>query len=77
MTAEQLDLISTDPAVMHGQAAISGTRIPVSVVLDCLAAGMSTEGILTEHPTLSVNAARAAALGALRVRAELSPLTAR
>jgi len=78
VTAEQLDLISTDPAVMHGQAVISRTRIPVSVVLDCLAGGMSTEDILAEYPTLTGDGVRAAAAyGALLAREELSPLTAR
>ncbi len=78
MTAEQLDLISIDPAVMHGQAVISRTRIPVSVVLDCLAAGMSTEDILAEYPALAGDGVRAAAAyGALLAREELSPLTAR
>jgi uncharacterized protein (DUF433 family) len=32
-------MISADPQVMHGQAMIAGTRVPVSVILDCLAAG--------------------------------------
>ena len=32
------DYISVDPNVMHGVACIAGTRIPVSVVLDNLAA---------------------------------------
>ena len=41
MTAEQLQMISADPRVMHGQAVIAGTRVPVSVILDCLAAGMT------------------------------------
>jgi len=40
---------------------VSGTRIPVSVVLDCLAARMSTEGVVAEYPTLTVDAVRAAA----------------
>src|SRR5579875_3530822 len=30
MTAEQLELITSDPAVMHAQAVIAGTRVPVS-----------------------------------------------
>jgi uncharacterized protein (DUF433 family) len=38
-------MISTDPAVMHGQAVITGTRVPVSVILDCLAAGMTSYAI--------------------------------
>ena len=48
MTADQLEMISTDPQVMHGQAVIAGTRVPVSVILDCLAAGMTAEEITAE-----------------------------
>jgi hypothetical protein len=33
-TADQLEMISTDPRVMYGQAVIAGTRVPVSVILD-------------------------------------------
>lgn len=40
------DHITTDPAVCNGRACIKGTRIPVSVVLDNLAAGTSLEEIL-------------------------------
>ena len=35
--------ISSDPAVCHGLACIKGTRIPVAVVLDNLAAGLSAD----------------------------------
>ena len=52
VTAEQWALISTDPAVMHGQAVIAGTRVPVSVILDCLAAGMTAEDVVAEFPTV-------------------------
>ena len=31
--------VTTDPQIMHGAVCIRGTRIPVSVVLDNLAAG--------------------------------------
>jgi uncharacterized protein (DUF433 family) len=41
MTTEQLALISSDPAVLRGQAVITGTRVPVSVILDCVVAGMT------------------------------------
>ena len=69
-------LISTDPAVMSGQAVIAGTRVPVSVVLDCLAAGMSAEQIASQYPTLASAGARAAAAyGALLAREELVPLS--
>lgn len=55
-----LTRISVDPGVCHGQACIRGTRIMVSVILDCLAAGMSEVQILTEYPTLSLPDIRAA-----------------
>jgi uncharacterized protein (DUF433 family) len=34
-------VISAEPQVMHRQAVIAGTCVPVSVILDCLAAGMT------------------------------------
>ena len=75
MTAEQLEMISTDPRVMHGQAVIAGTRVPVSVVLDCLAAGMTAEEITAEYPSVAAAGVRAvAAYGAALAREELLPL---
>ncbi len=52
--------ISTDPAVCHGQACIKGTRIPVAVVLDNLAAGLSPDEIVASYPPLGVDDVRAA-----------------
>ncbi len=75
MSPDRLGLITTDPAVLNGQAVIVGTRVPVSVVLDCLAAGMSTEQIVAEYPTLTSEGVQAAAAyGALLAREELVPL---
>lgn len=75
MTVEQLALISTDPAVLHGQAVIARTRVPVSVVLDCLAAGMTVDQITAEYPTVTAPGIHAAAAyGALLARDELVPL---
>ena len=69
---DPLELISIDPAVCHGQACIRGTRIPVSVVLDALAEGMSEAEILVGYPTLTVEGIRAAAAyGAALAREEL------
>ncbi len=74
MSADRLRLITTDPARVGGQAVIVGTRVPVSVALDCLAAGMSVEQIVAESPTLTAGAVpAAAAYGALLVREELVP----
>ena len=44
--------IHADPAIMHGAACFRGTRIPVSVVLDNLAAGETPERILDQYPSL-------------------------
>jgi uncharacterized protein (DUF433 family) len=75
VTSEQLELISADPRVMHGQAVIAGTRVPVSVILDCLAAGMTAEQITAEYPTVTVAGVRAAAAyGAALAREELLPI---
>jgi uncharacterized protein (DUF433 family) len=61
MTAmEWRERISTDPAVCHGQACIKGTRIPVAVVLDNLAAGLSAAEIVASYPPLRVDDVRAA-----------------
>lgn len=53
------EYITTDPRVCHGKACIRGTRIPVSVVLDNLAAGLSVEEILRNYPGLSREALQA------------------
>ena len=39
------DYVTVDPAVCHGRVCIRGTRIMVSVVLDSLAAGLTTDEI--------------------------------
>jgi len=39
---------------MHGAVCFRGTRVPVSVVLDNLAAGETTERILANYPGLKV-----------------------
>ena len=44
--------ITADPTIMHGAVCFRGTRVPVSVVLDNLAAGETVASILDESPTL-------------------------
>ncbi|CUU37142.1 MAG: DUF433 domain-containing protein [Fimbriimonadales bacterium] len=67
--------IVSDPAICHGQACIKGTRIPVSVILDNLAAGLSEAEILQSYPTLTPEAIRAAlAYAAELAREQLIPL---
>ena len=54
------DYITVDPAVCHGQACIKGTRIMVSVILDNLAAGLTTDEIIQSYPSLNREAVQAA-----------------
>ncbi len=69
------DYVTADPAVMHGQACIRGTRIPVSLVLGCLADGMTPGEIVAEHPTLTRDAIPAAlAHAAALASEELAPV---
>lgn len=49
----EIDRISIDPAVCHGKPCIKGTRIPVFVILDSLAAGMTYEEIKAEYPPVT------------------------
>ncbi len=54
------DYITVDPAVCHGRACVRGTRIMVSVVLDNLAAGLTTEELIQSYPSLTREAVQAA-----------------
>lgn len=60
--------ITVDPNVCHGNACIKGTRVMVSVVLDNLADGLSTEEILHSYPSLK----RESILAAVSYAAELA-----
>jgi len=70
------DYISVDPNVMHGMACITGTRIPVSVVLDNLAARVPEERLLAEYPSLTPEAITAALAYAAALAFELRRLQA-
>lgn len=45
-------IITTDPQILHGAVRFEGTRIPVTAVLDNLAAGATPEEILEQYPGL-------------------------
>jgi len=45
--------IEIDPEVMLGKPVVKGTRIAVEQILQKLAAGMTVEAILRDHPRLS------------------------
>jgi uncharacterized protein (DUF433 family) len=70
MKDEERALIAIDADVLHGQARVRGTRIPVSLVLGCLAEGMTEDEILEQYPTLTVDGIRAAAAYAAELAGE-------
>ena len=71
------DYITVDPEICHGKACIKGTRIPVSVILDNLAEGLSFEEILASYPSLTKEAIRAAiAYAAKLTREEIISISA-
>jgi uncharacterized protein (DUF433 family) len=55
-----LDRISIDPRICHGKPCIKGTRVPVFVILDALASGMTHEQIADDYPPITSEDIRAA-----------------
>jgi uncharacterized protein (DUF433 family) len=45
--------IKVDPRICYGKPVIAGTRIPVTVVLDQLAAASSVDEVLKKYPELT------------------------
>lgn len=69
--------IVATPDTLHGAPRFRGTRIPVSVVLDNLAAGVTPEELHAEYPTLPKDAIPAAlAYAADLARDHIVPITA-
>lgn len=61
--------IESNPNVMLGKPVIRGTRIPVELILDKLAAGQTEEELLLDYPRLTHEAIQAAlALAAEAIR---------
>ena len=47
------DHISSDPEIMFGKMVIKGTRIPVQLILEKLAAGNTVEGLIQAYPRIT------------------------
>jgi uncharacterized protein (DUF433 family) len=47
--------ITFAPGVMGGQACIRGMRIPVSLIVNLVANGMSTDQIIAEYPEVEAD----------------------
>ena len=57
-----VDRIEIDPRVCNGKPVIKGTRIPVSVILELVAAGVSWVDVLSDYPELKQEDIQAALL---------------
>jgi len=64
---EFLDRVELNPRVCNGKPVIKGTRIPVSVILDQIAAGDSWDTIIGGYPELRKEDIQAALLYASAV----------
>jgi uncharacterized protein (DUF433 family) len=59
MNRELLARISYDPKICSGKPCIKGTRIPVHMILDLLAAGENDDGIRRVYPEITLEDIRA------------------
>ncbi|HCI79022.1 MAG TPA: DUF433 domain-containing protein [Ktedonobacter sp.] len=64
--------ITSNPNVLFGKPAIRDTRIPVELILDELAGGITMEELIEAYPRLTIEAVHAAlAFAADTVRSEV------
>jgi uncharacterized protein (DUF433 family) len=61
-----LDRIVIDPEILVGKPVIKGTRIPVYLIIEFLANGLTEDEVLNEYPTLNKKDIKAALLYASR-----------
>jgi uncharacterized protein (DUF433 family) len=54
MAKEIADRITVDPNVMVGKPVVKGTRIPVYIVLDYLAANPNFQELFADYPDLTM-----------------------
>lgn len=52
MSENLLQRITLNPDVCHGKPTIRNMRYPVTMILDLLAAGMTTDEILADYPAM-------------------------
>lgn len=54
------EFLSSNPQVCGGDLCATGTRIPVTVILDSLAEGATKDEVLASYPSLSIDHINAA-----------------
>jgi uncharacterized protein (DUF433 family) len=51
--SELKPILSTNPNVMHGKLCFTGTRVPLTVLLDNLEEGMGLDEFVEEYPSVT------------------------
>ena len=64
---ELLDRIVVDPNILVGKPVIKGTRIPVYLIIELIAGGMTVKDVLKEYPELKEEDVKAALLYASKL----------
>ena len=54
------DYVSIDPEIHHGEPCITGTRVPVAIIIGSIADGMTTDEVIKEYPQLNHETVQAA-----------------
>lgn len=62
-----LKRITLNPDICHGKPTIRNMRYPVSMILDLLSAGMTTEEIIADYPALEAKDIQACLLYASKL----------
>lgn len=57
--SELLARVSVDPKTCAGKPCIRGTRLPITIILDGLAEGLTPEQLREHYPQLTVDDVRA------------------
>ncbi|MBI5439074.1 MAG: DUF433 domain-containing protein [Nitrosomonadales bacterium] len=47
-----LEIVTTDPEILGGTPVFAGTRVPIAVLFENLADGLTLDEILDSYPTL-------------------------
>ena len=64
--------ITSDPRIMMGKPVFAGTRIPVDLILEKLAAGETAEQVIVDYPALSRGSIQTALASAANASRTLS-----
>ena len=67
MQANLLQRITINPEICHGTPTVRNMRYPVSMILDLLSAGMTTEELMADYPALEKEDIQACLFYASRV----------